>query len=105
MTDAYAYTTSYLKANGIPYNPASVTSFIWLDLSRWLKEDSQDAELELNWRMAKGGVWLAMGASFASEKNGNFRLTFASPREELTMGLERYVNTQRDMTRHSPYTP
>jgi aspartate/methionine/tyrosine aminotransferase len=89
MTDAYEYTTSFLKANNIPYSPACVTSFVWLDLSRYLREDSQDAELELNWRMARGGVWLAMGASFASEKNGNFRLTFATPREELKLGLER----------------
>ncbi|KAK5281166.1 hypothetical protein LTR40_005285 [Exophiala xenobiotica] len=89
MTDAYEYAASFLRDNKISYNPASVTSFVWLDLSRWLKEDSQDAELELNWRMAKGGVWLAMGASFGSEKNGNFRLTFATPREELKLGLER----------------
>ncbi|EXJ95563.1 hypothetical protein A1O1_00685 [Capronia coronata CBS 617.96] len=89
MTDAYEYTVSRLRENHIPYNSASVTSFIWIDLSHYLREDSQDAELELNWRMARGGVWLAMGASFGSERNGNFRLTFATPREELTLGLDR----------------
>lgn len=89
MTDAYEYTVSVLRENNISYNPASVTSFIWLDLSRFLREDSQEAELDLNWRMARGGVWLAMGASFGSERNGNFRLTFATPREELTLGLDR----------------
>lgn len=89
MTDAYEFTTSFLRKYDIPYNKASVTSFIWVDLSRYLKEDSIEAELELNWKMAHGGVWLAMGASFASEKNGNYRITFATPREELSMGLER----------------
>ena len=89
MTDAYEFTTSFLRKYHIPYNMASVTSFIWIDLSRYLQEDTVEAELELNWKMAHGGVWLAMGASFASEKNGNFRITFATPREELTMGLER----------------
>ena len=89
MTDAYEYAVAVLRENNIPYNPASVTSFIWIDLSRYLKEDTQGAELELNWRMARGGVWLAMGASFASEKHGNYRLTFATPREELALGLER----------------
>ncbi|KIW49566.1 hypothetical protein PV05_11234 [Exophiala xenobiotica] len=97
MTDSYEYTASFLRDHNIPYNPASVTSFIWLDLSRWIKEDSQDAELELNWRMAKGGVWLAMGASFGSEKNGNFRLTFASPREELKLGLERLITVLNEL--------
>lgn len=89
MADAYEYTTSVLRAHRVPYTPACVTSFLWLDLSRWLREDSVDAELELNWRMARAGVWLAMGASFAAETNGCFRLTFATPREELTLGLER----------------
>lgn len=89
MTDAYEFTTSFLREHDIPYNKASVTSFIWIDLSRYLKEDTVEAELDLNWRMAHGGVWLAMGASFASEKNGNFRITFATPRKELAMGLER----------------
>ncbi|KIV80838.1 hypothetical protein PV11_08314 [Exophiala sideris] len=97
MTDAYEFTTSFLKENNIPYNPASVTSFIWIDLSRYLREDSLDAELELNWRMARGGVWLAMGASFASERNGNFRLTFATPREELKLGLERLMKVLNEV--------
>jgi aspartate/methionine/tyrosine aminotransferase len=88
MTDAYEYTTTFLREHDIPYTRASVTSFIWIDLSRYLKDDTVEAEIELNWKMAHGGVWLAMGASFASEKNGNFRITFATPRDELTMGLE-----------------
>ncbi|ETI28398.1 hypothetical protein G647_00847 [Cladophialophora carrionii CBS 160.54] len=89
MTESYEFTTSYLRKHNIPYNKASVTSFIWLDLSRYLKEDSVEAEIELNWKMAHGGVWVAMGASFASERNGNFRITFATPRQELSMGLDR----------------
>ncbi|KAI1611547.1 1-aminocyclopropane-1-carboxylate synthase [Exophiala viscosa] len=97
MTEAYEFTTSFLKEKNIPYNAASVTSFIWIDLSRYLREDSLDAELELNWRMARGGVWLAMGANFASERNGNFRLTFATPREELELGLERLMKVLNEV--------
>ncbi|EXJ70467.1 uncharacterized protein A1O5_06536 [Cladophialophora psammophila CBS 110553] len=97
MTDAYEFTTSFLKQHAIPYNKASVTSFIWVDLSSYLGEDSVEGELELNWKMAHGGVWLAMGASFASEKNGNFRITFATPREELKMGLERLIKVLKDV--------
>ena len=91
MTDAYEFTTSFLKQNDIPYSKASVASFVWVDLSRYLREDGVEAELELNWKMARAGVWIAMGASFASERNGNFRITFATPRQELTMGLERWA--------------
>ena len=89
MTDAYEFTTSFLKKHDIPYSKASCTSFVWIDLSSYLREDSVEAEIELNWKMADGGLWLAMGASFASEKNGNYRITFATPREELSFGLDR----------------
>ncbi|KIX06133.1 uncharacterized protein Z518_04107 [Rhinocladiella mackenziei CBS 650.93] len=108
MTEAYEFTVSFFKENNILYSPASVTSFIWIDLSRYLKDDSLEAELELNWRMARGGVWLAMGASFGSEQNGNYRLTFATPREELTLGLNRYVRVRvrvfHVMSRHGSST-
>ncbi|KAL2441242.1 putative aminotransferase aclI [Exophiala dermatitidis] len=97
MTEAYEYTVSMLRKNHIPYNPASVTSFIWIDLSRYLREDTQEAELELNWRMAHAGVWLAMGASFGSERNGYFRLTFATPRDELTLGLDRLMKVLHEV--------
>jgi aspartate/methionine/tyrosine aminotransferase len=70
MTDSYTYTTNQLKARGIPYQAASVAPLLWIDLSAYLDEDTVDAELALNWKMVKAGVWIAMGASFASEKNG-----------------------------------
>lgn len=89
MTDAYNYTTQELKKRGIPYSPASVSSFLWIDLNKYLEEDSEDAELDLNWRMAKAKVWIAMGAMFGSERHGNYRLTFATPRKELELGLSR----------------
>ena len=89
MTDAYTYTTSELKSRGIPYRAASVAPLLWIDLSAYLEDDTVDAELALNWKMAKAGVWIAMGATFASEKNGNYRITFATPRDELKLGLRR----------------
>ena len=89
MTETYTYVTNELKARGIPYTTASVTPLLWVDLSDYLEQDSVDAELALNWEMAKEGVWIAMGASFASEKNGNYRITFATPRHELELGLRR----------------
>ena len=97
MTETYSYVTNQLKERNIPYTTASVTPLLWIDLSAYLEEYSVDAELALNWRMAKAGVWLAMGASFASEKNGNYRMTFATPRHELDMGLERLFKVLEDI--------
>ena len=89
LTDAYNCTTDQLKAHDVPYSAASVSSFLWVDLHAYLDEDTEDAELASNWRMVKAGVWIAMGATFGSEKHGNFGITFATPRDELELGLKR----------------
>lgn len=91
MTEAYNYCTSVLKQHGVPYTACSAASFIWLDLSHYLHELSVEAEMDLAWRLARNGVWVAMGQSFGSEKYGNFRLTFATPEKEMKLGMERYV--------------
>jgi aspartate/methionine/tyrosine aminotransferase len=90
MTTAYDYCAKALKENNIPYSPVSAASFIWLDLSRYLEEDTAEAELELGWKMVNGGVWLGLGQAFRSEKHGNFRLTFATPEADVKLGMERY---------------
>jgi aspartate/methionine/tyrosine aminotransferase len=90
MTAAYDDCAKVLKENNIPYSPASAASFIWLDLSRYLTEETAEAELELGWKMVKGGVWLGLGQSFCSEKHGNFRLTFAAPETDFKVGMERH---------------
>ena len=89
MTEAYTYTITQLKERGIPYSAASVSSFLWVDLREYLEDDSEDAELALNWRMAKAKVWIGMGAAFAAEQYGHYRITFATPKEELELGLGR----------------
>ncbi|RMD40257.1 hypothetical protein DV735_g4871, partial [Chaetothyriales sp. CBS 134920] len=89
MTDAYEYVTGLLRQRGIFYSPASTTCFLWIDLRPYLSEDSYEAEVELNWRMARAGVWIAAGGSFGGEKHGWYRITFATPRHELALGMER----------------
>ena len=102
MTDSYTYTTNHLKARGIPYHAASVAPLLWIDLTSYLDEDTVDAELALNWRMAKAGVWIAMGASFAAEKNGNYRITFATPRDDLELGLGRLFKLLEEVKSEKP---
>ena len=101
LTESYNYTTSILNQHFIPYAPASSTSFIWLNLSRYLVQPSTfQAELDLNLRMAhEARIWLAAGQSFGAEEFGWYRLTFASPREELEEGLKRLVKMLEDVER------
>jgi bifunctional pyridoxal-dependent enzyme with beta-cystathionase and maltose regulon repressor activities len=90
LGEAYAFVTNRLKERGIPYAAASVSSFLWIDLRKFLREETEEAELELNWRMAREArVWLGMGRAFNAEECGWYRLTFATPREELEEGVRR----------------
>ena len=99
MTEAYEHLTALLRKRNVPYSKASVSSFLWVDVSRYIRDDidPEDAELELNWRMAKKGVWVGMGASFASEAKGWVRITFASPRDEVEMGMERFFQVLEEV--------
>ena len=101
MTDSYNFTTSILKQHSIPYTTASSTSFIWLNLSHYLpRPQTFQAELDLNLRMAhEAHIWLAAGQSFGAEDFGWYRLTFASPREELEEGLSRLVGLLEEVER------
>ncbi|RMZ80451.1 hypothetical protein DV737_g2978, partial [Chaetothyriales sp. CBS 132003] len=91
MTDAYEFVTGLLRQRGIAYSPASTTCFLWVDLRPYLREDSMDAEVELNWKMARAGVWIGSGGSFGAEQHGWYRITFATPRHELAMGMQRLI--------------
>lgn len=97
MADSYRYTTERLKKHYIPYSAACFSPCLWIDLSRYLADDSEEAELSLDWRLAKAKVWIAMGATFGSERHGNYRITFATPREELKLGLDRMFEVLDDI--------
>ncbi|ETN44730.1 uncharacterized protein HMPREF1541_10400 [Cyphellophora europaea CBS 101466] len=96
MRGAYEYVTGLLREEGVPYGPASVSSFLWVDLRRYLAEQSWEAEVALNWRLAREGkVWVAAGGSFGAEAPGWGRITFATPREELRDGMGRILGVLR----------
>ncbi|EME88548.1 uncharacterized protein MYCFIDRAFT_185197 [Pseudocercospora fijiensis CIRAD86] len=97
LADAYAYTTGRLEEERIPYIPASTGVCVWIDLSEYLDHNTQASELTLAWRLAKAGVWIAMGATFGSERHGNYRITFATPRADLELGLDRLFRILGDV--------
>ena len=99
LAEAYNYTTKRLSEHNIPYEAASSGVCVWVDLSRYLEHDTEDAELALDWRLAKAKVWIAMGATFAAEKHGHYRITFATPRKELQLGLDRMFQVLGEVER------
>ncbi|KXS93441.1 hypothetical protein AC579_416 [Pseudocercospora musae] len=97
LAASYDYVIERLEEQAISYSPASTGVCIWIDLGEYLERDTQEAELALDWRLAKAKEWIAMGATFGSEKHGNYRITFATPRADLELGLNRLFGILRDI--------
>ena len=89
LTKAYEYCTRQLKRLEIPYTPACAGPFVWVDMSRLLDQHTAQGEIDLARKLVDGGVWLATGQAYSSEKFGNFRMTFAIPEDEMSLGMKR----------------
>jgi aspartate/methionine/tyrosine aminotransferase len=47
LTQSYLMVVSCLRELGIPYNPSYGSLFVWMDMSEFLKEDSDQGQHEL----------------------------------------------------------
>ncbi|MDX1647009.1 MAG: aminotransferase class I/II-fold pyridoxal phosphate-dependent enzyme [Longimicrobiales bacterium] len=91
LTGAYALVVGHLRDMDVPYVPARGSLFVWLDLSRWMHADTEEAELGL-WEeiFRSAGVLLTPGVGFGHAKRGLFRLVYPCvPREELRLAMTR----------------
>jgi aspartate/methionine/tyrosine aminotransferase len=91
LTESYAIAVSFLRRLRIPYVPSRGSLFVWVDLSEFLEDDSEGAEMEL-WQelFETTGVLLTPGAGFGHTKRGLFRVVFPCvPSEVLTEAFER----------------
>lgn len=68
---------------------ANAGFFILIDLRRWLRTASWEAESDLVQRLRDGGVYLTPGNDLTSEEPGWFRLIFSQEEEVLREGLRR----------------
>ncbi len=91
MTESYALVIEYLKKWKVPYVPARGSLFVWLDLSEFLSEQSQEAENQL-WMdiYEKTKVLLTPGEGFGHAKKGQYRLVYSCVgKEELEVAMDR----------------
>ena len=91
LTENFATATRVLKELNVPFAPSRGSLFVWLDLSEFLKENTQDAEHELWMDLYKqAGVLLTPGDGFGHEKRGQFRLVYSYVvKEDLEVAMER----------------
>lgn len=92
LTDAYVITVKVLKSLKIPYNPSYGSLFVWMDMSEFLKEDSEHGQHEL-WLeiFEKTGILFTPGAGFGHVKKGLFRIVISSlSRRDLEVAMRRF---------------
>lgn len=100
LTTSYLTVIRALRALQIPYVPAFGSLFIWVDLSEFLSEESQEAENNF-WEklFEETGILLTPGEGFGHSKRGLFRLVYScfTPEDlEVAMNrLESFVASNR----------
>lgn len=91
VTTSYKEVIKTLKKIAIPYVPARGSLFIWVDLSRYLKENTDLGQEDLWISIYKNtGVLLTPGAGFGHKKKGLFRIVHSAiPTSHLTVAMEK----------------
>ncbi len=77
----------------VPYIPSRGSLFVWVDLSRFLKEDSDSGQEQLWLDIYNNtGILLTPGAGFQHQKKGLFRIVFtAVERDYLKVAMDRLI--------------
>ncbi len=100
LTQSYLIVVRNLRALGIPYSPSYGSLFVWMDLSEFLNEESEQGQHQL-WLeiFEESGVLLTPGAGFGHSKRGLFRMVISSidhdALEEAMERLKGYILRKR----------
>lgn len=97
LTKHYNIVAQALASMKIPFIPSAGSLFVWADFSRYLRNDTAQAEYHF-WSelYERTGVLLTPGEGFGHEKHGLFRIVFSAVEEaglKVAMHrVERYLN-------------
>jgi len=94
LTQSYKTAVDALRDIGVPYIPSRGSMFVWADFSKYLDEDSEQAEDAL-WMdiYHNTGVLLTPGKGFRHQKYGLFRIVYtALPLSHLEVALQRLTD-------------
>lgn len=100
LTASYLTVVQTLRKLQIPYVPSFGSLFVWIDLSEFLAEQTQEAENEFWMELYnQTGILLTPGEGFGHSKKGQFRVVYTSQsKQDLEVAmerLERYVEGKR----------
>lgn len=101
LTQSYLAVINTLDKLKIPYVPARGSLFVWLDMSEFLRSNTEMAEQEL-WKSLynQQGVLLTPGTGFGHSKRGQFRLVHsflhANALKEAMKRIKKFVLHNRE---------
>ncbi|XP_033744656.1 1-aminocyclopropane-1-carboxylate synthase-like protein 1 [Pecten maximus] len=81
-----------LEKIGIPFYHGTAGSYIWMNLTKYLSNKTEEEELALFHKLLEGGVYLCPGKEMISPYPGWFRLTFTTYKDHVIEGLKRMEN-------------
>ncbi len=95
LFDNYQYLKSYLQDHLPEYHVTALegTYLVWLDCRPTGRTSQEIARILLE----KGKVFVSEGTLYGQEGEGFVRINIASPRQKLTEGLERIVQTLQNL--------
>lgn len=91
LTESYAAVVRVLRKQHIPYARAIGSLFVWIDLSRFLLNDTEESEIAL-WReiYEQTGILLTSPLGMGSQERGWMRMVYSCVRlAELEVAMER----------------
>lgn len=91
LTESYLTVIRHLKALNIPYNRSYGSLFVWLDLSKFLQENSDKGQEDLWLEIyEQTGILLTPGVGFGHSKKGLFRMVISGlSHDDLEVAMER----------------
>jgi 1-aminocyclopropane-1-carboxylate synthase len=94
LNSSYKLVIEAFDAIKVPYIPSRGSLFVWVDLSKFLKEDSDDGQEQLWGDIYNNtGLLLTPGAGFQHLKKGLFRMVFTAVEiDHLKVAMERLIS-------------
>lgn len=92
LTISYLIVAKKLENLGIPFNPSYGSLFIWMDMSEFLKEDSEKGQQELWLEIYEHtGILFTPADGFGHQKKGLFRVVISSlSHQALEVAIQRF---------------
>ncbi|MGM0944528.1 MAG: aminotransferase class I/II-fold pyridoxal phosphate-dependent enzyme [Bacteroidota bacterium] len=101
LTESYLIVVNSLRENHIPYQASYGSLFVWMDLSRFLTDESEKAEQELWLEIYQEiGVLLTPANGFGHQKRGLFRMVISGvdhPTLKEAMGrIQKFCQSKKE---------